>query len=155
MRGVQPEDAHRPDEGGFAGGLEGLVFGLLLFVVGTLLVATVWSAVDTKLAVTEAARQAARSYVEAPDAALAVMTARDAADASLRGYGRQPSRGQVELVGGRFSRCDRVTIAVRYPAPVVVLPFVGRVGTAGWISATHSELVDPFHSGLPGSATCP
>ena len=58
-------------EAGFAGGLEGLLFGLLLFVVGTLLVATAWGAVDTKFAVDAAARQAVRTYVEAPDSAAA------------------------------------------------------------------------------------
>ena len=56
------------DEAGQAGGLEGIAFGLLIFVLGTLLIANAWAVVDTKLAVTAAAREAARAFVEADDA---------------------------------------------------------------------------------------
>ena len=58
--------AHR-DERGQAGGVEALPFGLLIFVVGALLVASAWVVVDAKLAVVSAAREAARTYVEAED----------------------------------------------------------------------------------------
>jgi hypothetical protein len=141
-------------EEGFAGGLDGLVFGLLIFVVGTLLVATAWGAVDTKMAVSAAAENATRTYVEAPDAATAGPAAQAAADEVLAGYGRSPARGQVTLVSGGFARCERVTIEVRYPTPIIVLPFIGRVGAGPSVAATHSELVDPYRSGLAGTASC-
>jgi hypothetical protein len=57
------------DEQGFVGGFEGLLFGFLIFLVGTLIVAHAWAVVDTKFAVVEAAKQAARTYVEAPSGA--------------------------------------------------------------------------------------
>jgi hypothetical protein len=141
-------------EDGFAGGFEGLLFGLLLFVVGTLLVAFAWGVVDTKSATGEAARQAVRTYVEAPDGASAASQAQTAADAALAGYGRDPARAKVALVGGQFVRCDRVTISVTYPAPLLELPFVGQLGRGMSVRSRHSELVDPFRSGLGGVAAC-
>ena len=85
-------DGRCSGEGGFAGGFEGLLFGMLLFVAGTLLIAYAWAVVDTKAATEEAARQGATMYVEAPSAALAAASAKQAADAALAGYGREPAR---------------------------------------------------------------
>lgn len=146
--------APRRDEAGFAGGFEGLLFGLLLFVVGTLLVVYAWGVVDTKTATGEAARQAARTYVEGPDPALAGLYAQRAAAAALAGYGRDPALSRVALVSGTFARCDRITVSVSYPAPLVDVPFVGRLGHGQRVTSEHSELVDPFRSGLPGAASC-
>jgi hypothetical protein len=142
------------DEAGFIGGLWGFIFGLLLFVVGTLMVARAWAVVDTKFAVDAAARQAVRTYVEAPAAASAGTEAQAAADTSLAGYGRLPAEATVTLLAGAFARCSRVTISVSYPSPWLELPWLGRVGTAGRVRAAHSELVDPFRAGLPGTSTC-
>ena len=141
-------------EAGFAGGVDGLVFGMLIFVVGTLLVANAWGVVDTKLAADAAARQAARTFVEAPTAALAAVEARRAADDALGGYGRSPARAAVSLVAGAFKRCQRITIEVRYAAPLVELPLLGLVGSGETVTARHSEIVDPYRSGLAGTATC-
>lgn len=143
----------RPEDG-FVGGFEGLLFGVLIFVMGTLLVANAWGVVDTKTAATEAAEQAARTYVEAPSASQAAVQAQAAASEALVGYGRNPSLARVSLVAGGFARCDRITIAVSYPAPLFLLPFIGRVGTGEAVRADHSELVDPYRSGLPGTADC-
>lgn len=141
-------------EAGFAGGLEGLVFGLLIFVVGTLIVASAWGVVDTKMATTTAATDAAQSYVEADNAADASTSAQAAADAVLAGFGRDPSHAAVALASGSFARCARITIRVTYPAPILTLPWVGRVGSGVQVSSVHSELVDPYRSGLPGVAVC-
>ena len=142
------------DEAGFAGGLEGLVFGLLFFVFGSLLVANVWGVVDSKLAADAAAREAARTFVEAGNAVVAGPDARQAADDTLTGYGRTPSRATVALVAGDFARCQRITIEVRYSVPLIGLPFFDRVGSAESVTALHSEVVDPYRSGLPGTAAC-
>jgi hypothetical protein len=141
-------------EDGFVGGFEGLLFGFLIFVVGTLIVAHAWGIVDTKFAVVEAAKQAARTYVEAPSAAVAGPEAQQAADQALAGYGRVPGRAAVSLESGDFGRCQRITIAVSYPAPILELPVVGRVGTGQSVRADHSELVDPYRTGLPGTSSC-
>ena len=152
-RPLTPTSRTRGEEG-FAGGFAGLLFGLLLFVAGTLLVAYAWAVVDTKAITGEAARQAVRTFVEAPDAGAAATRADEAADQALAGYGRDPGRATVRLVSGSFARCERVTIAVSYPAPLFELPFVGPVGRGAPVGSEHSELVDPFRSGLPGLSAC-
>ena len=72
----------RRDQSGQAAGLEAIVFGLLTFVVGVLLAANAWAVVDAKMAMSAAAREATRAYVEAPDGsdpmALAEAAAREA-----------------------------------------------------------------------------
>jgi len=141
-------------EDGFVGGFEGLLFGMLLFVAGTLLIAYAWGVVDTKAATEAAARQAASTYVQAPSAAVAAASAQQAADAALAGYGRDPGRAAVTLAAGSFGRCQRITISVSYPAPILDLPFIGRVGSGQAVRADHSALVDPFRSGLAGTAGC-
>jgi hypothetical protein len=148
-----PEESDSSDAG-FAGGLEGLVFGLLIFVLGTLLVGNAWAVVDTKLAADAAAREAARTYVEASNPQAAAAGADQAANTTLAGYGRSAARAAVILTSGTFGRCQRITIEVRYRAPFVQLPFIGRLGGAELVSARHSELVDPYRSGLPGTAVC-
>jgi Na+-driven multidrug efflux pump len=156
-RAVEKEprhSGHEPNEAGFVGGFEALLFGLLIFVAGTLLATHAWAVVDTKAATEAAAQQAVRDYVEAASPAAAASQAKQGAAAALAGYGRSAGRVRVRLVSGSFGRCQRITIAVSYPAPVLMLPWVGRVGAAEWVRADHSELVDPFRSGLPGSSTC-
>jgi hypothetical protein len=151
-RSAPSEERH--GEEGFAGGVEGLIFGLLLFVVGTLLVASAWGVVDTKLATGSAAEEAARTYVESAGADEAPVQAQSAADSVLAGFGRDPSRAQVTSASGAFVRCGRITIRVSYPAPLLQLPFVGRVGHGLQVSSESSELVDPYRTGLAGTATC-
>jgi hypothetical protein len=142
-------------DAGFVGGFAGLLFGLLFFVAGTLLAAHAWGVVDTKNAAVEAARQAVRTYGQAPDAATAYAEAQEAADQALSGYGRNPARAQIRVVSGGFARCERVTIEVSYPAPALVLPFVGRIGSGQAVHAQQSELVDAYRTGLAGTASCP
>ncbi len=144
----------RPDEAGFVGGFEGLLFGLLLFVVGTLLVANAWAVIDTKAAAEDAARQAARTYVEGPSEVLATTGAQQAAGEALAGFGRDPARAGVSVTAGRFGRCQRITITVTYPSPLLELPWIGQVGSAEHVRASHSELIDPYRTGLTGAASC-
>lgn len=150
---IRPTRPERGDDG-FAGGFEGLLFGMLIFVAGTLLIAYAWGVVDTKTATAEAARQAARTYVEAPGSAVAQTDADQAAAAALAGYGRNPAQATISLVSGQFARCQRITISVTYPAPLIELPFFGSVGRGSTVRSEHSELVDPFRSGLPGVSSC-
>ncbi len=145
------------DDGGQVGGIEVLPFGLLTFVVGTLLVANAWGVVDAKLAVTSAAREAVRAYVEAPDQASAVAAADAAATEAIAGHGRNPDATTTEIrhEGDEpFARCTRVTVTVHHPVPAIRLPFIGGYGHAFDVVASQSEVVDPYRSGLPGEATC-
>lgn len=141
-------------DAGFAGGGEVLPFGVLTFVVGTLLVANAWAAVDAKLAASSASREAARAYVEATDPAGAGAAAEGAARDTLEGLGRDPSQVRVGIeVAGGFARCARVVIEVVYPVPAVRLPWIGGLG-AMEVRDRHTELVDPYRDGLPAGGRC-
>lgn len=143
---------------GMVGGLEVLPFGVLTFVVGALLVSNAWAVVDTKYMVTSAAREAVRAYVEAPDETAARGRARDRADEVVRAHGRDPDTVTVDVAlerGRDWSRCARAAATVRSQVPALRLPWIGGYGHSFEVSARHSEIVDPFRSGLPGAASCP
>lgn len=140
-------------EGGQVGGIEALPFGLLVFVVGTLLIANAWAVVDAKFATDAAAREAVRTFVEADDDARALAAAEAAGLAAITAHGRDPTRARVRWVGpAELVRCARVSVEVTYEVPALSLPFIGGYGAAPFqVRSRHSELVDPFRSGLSGS----
>jgi hypothetical protein len=140
------------------GGIEALPFGLLIFVAGSLLIANAWAVVDAKLATDAAARQAARTFVEATDEQLAFDAAAEAGRAAIAGHGRDPDRAAITPVGAfGLARCDRATFEATYEVPALSIPLIGGYGTAPFaVRSSHSEIVDPFRSGLDGEAEdCP
>ncbi len=143
-------------DAGQVGGMEALPFGFLIFIAGTLLFANVWGVIDAKLAVTSAAREAARAYVEAPDAAAASRAAGQRADETLAAYGRDGQRAQVTVppIQDGYRRCARVSVTVSYDVPAVAIPFIGGFGDIAPVSSTFTELIDPFRDGLTGEAAC-
>lgn len=139
----------RFDEYGQMAGIEAIPFGMLVFVVGVLVVANAWAVVDAKIAVSSAAREATRAYVEAPPGADPMAEAQAAAEGALRGAGRDPARLRLTQVSGDFSRCQRVQFEAAYPVPALTLPWIGSYGSGYTAAARHSEVVDPFRSGVP------
>lgn len=141
-------------DAGQVGGIEAIPFGLLVFVVGGLLVANAWAVVDAKLATDAAAREAVRAFVEAPDLATAEAAADAAARRSVAAHGRDGTRAEVALLeAARFVRCERITIEVTYKVPALTLPLIGGWGDGPLaVRSRHSEVVDPFRSGVPGEA---
>lgn len=139
---------------GQVGGIEALPFGLLIFVAGSLLIANAWAVVDAKLATDAAARQAARTFVEATDEHMAFDAAVEAGRAAIAGHGRDPERAEVRPVGAfGLARCERATFEATYEVPALSIPFIGGYGTAPFaVRSSHSEIVDPFRSGLDGEA---
>jgi hypothetical protein len=144
---------HR-DERGQAGGIEALPFGVLIFVVGALLVASAWAVIDAKLAVVSAAREGARTYVEADDAASAHLAAVAAAEEAMANHGRGGGVSVTIEAPASFTRCASVEVQASYRVPAVPLPWIGGLGEIT-VSSTHSERIDPFRDGLPGAAQCP
>lgn len=134
--------------------MEALPFGLLVFVLGSLLIANAWAVVDAKFATDAAARQAARTFVEGSDESSALDAAIEAARASIAGHGRDPDRATIAEVGTfALQRCQRATFEVVYEVPALSIPLIGGYGTAPFrVRSTHSEVVDPFRSGLDGQA---
>jgi hypothetical protein len=141
---------------GQVGGIEVLPFGFLVFVAGMLMIANAWGVVDAKLAVTSAARESVRAFVEAPDASTAAARARAAAQDTLTAYGRNGDRATIgaPVLDGDFGRCVRVTITVSYDLPVIAVPFTGGFGELEPVTSTFTEIIDPFRDGLEGPATC-
>jgi hypothetical protein len=141
-------------ERGQAGGIEAIAFGLLIFVVGSLLLASAWAVVDAKLAAVSAAREAARTYVEASSAGDAGESARAAAIDAMRSHGRGDGVTVELLEPPAFRRCASVTARVSVDVPAVALPWIGGLG-AITVHARHTERIDPFRAGIPGAAECP
>lgn len=132
-------------------GAEILVFGFVLLVGVILLVANTWAVIDAKLSVSAASREATRALVESdsgsPDAAV------QAATDVMTGLGRSTS-GDVSVDLDSFERCARVRVRVISTVPAIALPRIGGLRHAFVVRSTHSEIVDPFRSGLEGDAIC-
>jgi hypothetical protein len=144
-------------DGGQVAGVEVLPFGVLVFVVGSLVVTNAWAVVDTKTAVDAATREAVRRYVEAPDAPTGEEDARRAAGEVAEAQGRRADHLALTIeheADRPFARCVRVTVEARYPVPALRLPWIGGLGGGFEVRARHSERIDPFRSGLPGVGTC-
>ncbi|MFN0029017.1 MAG: hypothetical protein ACKV2O_17805 [Acidimicrobiales bacterium] len=141
-------------EAGQVGGIEVLPLALLVFVAGALLVANAWAVVDAKMAASAAAREAARAYAEVPSGmgqdgawAGAVTAARD----TLVAYEMPPERVSLHpLAAPDPLRCARVVVEAGITVPFITVPWLGAFGEGFVVRARHSELVDPFRSGLEG-----
>jgi hypothetical protein len=144
-------------DAGQVGGVEGLVFGVLIFALGTLVVANAWGVVDAKMAAGSAAREATRAFVESEassvDAALAEADA--VARRTIAGYGRDPDKLSLVPESVTLRRCGRVTMLVEYPVPLIRLPLLGAHGEGFTASGRHSEIVDPYRAGLDDRTACP
>ena len=139
----------RGDDGQVAG-IEALPFGVLVAVVGTLLVASAWSVVDLQQTLTVATREGARTFVEHGSAAEAI----DESQRAVAGLGRQVDAVRVVVDDGGGGRCDRVTVRAAARVRAVAVPWLGLVGPSVTVRAQHSELIDPYRSGLSGGADC-
>jgi hypothetical protein len=140
---------------GQVGGIEVLPLALLVFVVGTLLVANGWAAVDAKAAAGTAAREAARAYAETP-AGLSPAAAWARAEArgldAFAAAGKDPAAASLLPLegGGSVNRCSRIVVETTYRVPAVTVPWVGGLGEGIVVHARHTARVDPFRSGLDG-----
>jgi hypothetical protein len=135
------------DERGVVAGSDMLLFGFLAFVLSSLVIVNVWTAIDASLAVSSAAREGARAYVEAdPNTAWAQAQAR--MSDVMEDYGR--TRGAVPPNPpdiARYERCAVVTITAEYDVALISLPLFGEFGSLTRIDASHSERIDPYRSG--------
>ena len=139
----------RRDEAGQVAGIEALPFGLLSFVVGALLVANAWAVIDAKIAVSSAAREATRAFVEAPAGADPFALADAAARSAIEGAGRDPQQLVLTPLEATFARCETVRYEASYRIPAIRVPWVGGYGSGFTASARHAEVVDPYRTGVP------
>ena len=132
-------------------GVVALPLGLLTFVVVVVLVANAWAVIDAKIAVSAAAREATRAYVETPPGADPLARAQAAAREALRGAGRDPERMDLQALEASLVRCAVVRFEARYPVGIVAVPWIGGSGGGFTAAARHAEVVDPFRTGLAAS----
>ncbi len=135
-------------------GAEVLPFVVLVFVVGTLVFAQAWAALDAKLAAASGAREAVRTFVEHPGRGSADATGVAVAvgTRAISGYSINGD-GTIAAVGTpRLRRCERVTFAASLEVPRLALPHPRR--SPAVVRARASEIVDPFRHGLGGRAPC-
>jgi Flp pilus assembly protein TadG len=148
---------HRVDrsERGQAGA-EAVAIALILGIAIVLLFANVWVLVDAKMRVGEAAREGARAIVEANTPGDSpTQTARTAGSEAFLGASRLVHAPEyVVRADNGFGRCGRVAVQVRARIRTITLPFVGRWSPDFEVQSTHSEIIDPFRSGLTGELTC-
>lgn len=146
------EPMHRRHERGVVGGVEAIPFGLLIFVAGTLLIASAWAVVDAKMGTDSAAREAARYLVESDGDTAGAQAVGNAAFQNQVGTASGVSSSIA--VEGTFVRCARVSVTYSYTTPAVSIPFIGGFGSGFNVSSTHSEIVDPFRGGLGEESQC-
>ena len=126
-----------------------LPFGLLTFVVGALLVANAWAVIDAKVAVSAAAREATRAFVEAPVDGDPLAAADAAARSAIQGAGRDPAQLVLTPLEATFARCETVRFEASYQNPAVRVPWIGGFGSGFTATARHAEVVDPYRTGVP------
>lgn len=138
----------RRDERGQIGGAEAVAFGVLILVLGMLGAASAWAVVDTKMAATSAAREAARSYVESDGSDAAWEEATRQGRAAWEGYGRNPSALQLPRPQAPFDRCGPFTVIASAALDLPRVPGVRAAARRVQIRASHTEVVDPYRAGL-------
>ncbi len=143
------------DERGVVGGFEALPFGILVFVVGLLLLVDGWAVVDAKLAVSAAAREATRTFVESGSGSTQAAAAAGEAAALDAVLAQQAHPGAIEVRWEepvRLERCAPVTAVVRQRVALVNLPWIGGIGPGAiTVEGRHREVVDPYRDGVPGT----
>lgn len=143
------------DDRGSLGGIEVLPVAVLIFVIGGLLILNLWAVLDLKMAVSGAARAAARAYAETPaglDGPAAWQRAAANGQEAFAAHRQVPGTATfVPVVDpGGPRRCARIVVEASAVAPTIALPVIGGLGEGLVIRARHSELVDPYRDGLDG-----
>ena len=140
---------------GFVAGGEALLFGVLTCVAGMLIAVNAWAVVDSVGAADAAAREGARAFVEAASSSEAYA---DAELAARNSVASTSSSSSIEIAvlntaGGPavLARCQRIVVEVSLEVDAISIPFIGDVGSRQ-VTGRHSELVDPWRSGLPATS---
>lgn len=145
-------------QAGFVAGAEALIFGVLVFVFGTLVVLNAWAVVDAKFATNAAAREAVRAIVEAPaDTGYAALLTRAdaAAEQAFAAHGYSAAAVTITPIklSGSQERCAPVTMRAEIDVTSTIVPGIAGPNTFK-VGSTHEEVIDPFRSGLAGEAAC-
>jgi Flp pilus assembly protein TadG len=145
---THPKRRIRQDEHG-TGGIEVLALGFLVLLSGTMIVASAWAVVDTKMAAIAAAREGTRAAVESSSGFSAAGNSSAQQAWTAQGH----KQHLTFTLSGNLERCGRVVGEARADVKPLRIPWIGSWGTIT-VVARHSEIIDPYRSGLKGSANC-
>lgn len=124
----------------------------LLAPVLVVLVAVVTAAgrmVETKSAVLQVAREAARAASEAPNPKAAHNAAIATAGQAAEGLGLDPARLSLVQDPHGFIRGAPYVVSVSYDASLADLPGLGLLPGSVTLGATHAEIIDAYRSRSP------
>lgn len=130
------------------GTVEVLPLAMLTFVAGALLLSHAWAVVAARNEAAAAARAGVVAHVESRSARPDL----EALAAANRTIGDSAFRWHI-AVSGRPGRCRPVTVRVSGAVPLLRLPWIGASASVP-VEAAHSQIVDPYRSGLEGTAAC-
>ncbi|MEZ5383268.1 MAG: hypothetical protein R2754_15920 [Microthrixaceae bacterium] len=137
------------------GGSDGLLAGVLVAVVGTLIVVNVWSVVSARTDTDAAVREYLRVYTRATSSSEGATQAEAAARAQLTASGRNDSRIWISTPdGSSFGPCAVVRVTIRLRAPAVRVPGLMNAGSHT-VSSNGAEVIDPWRAMSRGSAWRP
>lgn len=133
-------------------GAEVILGGVVLLIGLVIVLGSLWSVLDAKLAATNAARTAIQTFVEQDDAASGEAALVASLQRSLDD--RFPDRWRVAIANDAFVRCAPATVSLSVEVPLLAVPFLGSFGGVKTVHATHRSLIDPYRSRVPGEADC-
>ncbi len=125
-----------------------LAVGLLLLPI-SMVVMLVPQWPERQTVARAAAKEAATTLANAPDAATGMQRASEAVAAAAANHGLPPGSMSVEF-SGDWCRACTVTASVTVAVPAIDVPLVGTVGSFTW-TATSSARIDDYRS-LGGEA---
>ena len=94
--------------------------------------------IDALVKERQAAREAGRAYVDAPDPRAAVVASRAAAEETFAGTGRDPTRLALTVDSLDHERCAVVEHQASYEFDPIPLPIVGSFGGAVTVTALYT-----------------
>lgn len=133
------------DDRGVLAGADILLFGLIGIVFTSIVILNAWVVVDTSLAVSAAAREGARTFVES-EPGEAETNSRAAMEEVMSQYGHDAGDTTFSISNTGFTRCAEVTATANQQIDLLFVPIFGDFGSHT-ITATHTERIDPFRSG--------
>ena len=134
----------QPDERGQVGGVESIPFGVLVFIVGTLIAVNGWAWLSTHRAADSIAREYLRTYTEQHSETEARAAASDVAGIIIESRSISPDRVTINAPT-THEPCELAEVTVAIAIPAMRLPFITNLG-ARTVAVTHVERMDPYRS---------
>ncbi len=134
--------SRRRNDRGQVAGIETLAFGVLVFVIGTLIATNAWSIVTTRTSGQAIAREYLRAYTDERSAPDALRAGRRTALLVADRRGVPAGRLTIDDPD-RFGPCQMARVRVEIEVPLVRLPLLGEVGQTT-VTIESDERIEPY-----------